>query len=155
MFCFFISFVYPKPKIFFFLLFSWSASEELCKGSWREHSWDRWSELTKGIFHTIECPVRSWEELPRRLICFWEGESGIGHQVLSNCLVHPLFVSFFIIIFITIYLYYSILLYFHLLDRSYLNMQVLLWFYSPFHWDLLGKKGVRQTTVWHFFSSWA
>lgn len=72
--------------VFFLLLCQWGVTP-----TGRDHSWDRWPQLAKWLFHTIEhhAPCMNWRS-------YLEGSdlgrgAGIGGQVVSNYIVHQLF----------------------------------------------------------------
>lgn len=77
--------------------------------------------------------------------------SGICHPVVRNCIVHHPFWFFsflFIIIIIIICYCCYILLYFQLLNCSYLGIQVLFWFFSPLQCSQREVKGFEWAAVW-------
>lgn len=100
------------------------------KETGREHSWDRWPELTKGTFYTTEhhAQYMNWGELPRRGTSLglgrgvWHGAVG-GEQLYGALLVFPFSLLSFIIIYRCCC---CILLYFQLFNSSCLKLQVLL-----------------------------
>lgn len=140
---FLLSPVYPKPKLFFPLA-SCSASEEIKKQTGRKHSCDRQPKLPKGVLHSTEGHAQSanWGKFLRK-----GGQSGFGKGglawVLRYCRVqHLRFLLLLLIVnIIIINNYYCVLLYFQLLNWSYLNIQVLFRFFSPFHQGGMGREG--------------
>lgn len=49
-----LSHAYPESKMSFFLSYALTF-KTYTKETGMEHSWDKWPEFTKRIFHTTEC----------------------------------------------------------------------------------------------------
>lgn len=111
-----------------FPIVSCSDSEERPKETGREHSWHRWPELTKGMFHTTEHPVHYVDLGEFSLgqpIWVWErGSTLVGRWWAVT------FWNTWFSLFINIYRYYCVLFNFKLLICSYLTIQFLLWLFS-------------------------
>lgn len=86
--------------VFWLLLSSACSQQRTSQCQWgaarkavREHGQGRWSELAKGVFHTLELHTQyiNWGNYPEQgWLCFGDTNLrlGISHQVVSNCIVH-------------------------------------------------------------------
>lgn len=128
-----------------------------------EHCRERSSKLSKGIFHTPEHHAwyRNWGKLPGKGTGLGSGrgvwsQSACGVQFHRALLACFCFIIIIIIIFIIIY-FISILYFifsFQLLNNSYLDIQVLLWFSSKYHYRW-GGEIAEQVALCCLIFSWA
>lgn len=86
----------------------------------------------------------------------WSGFGKQGLTLISRVWAIVLWIFFFLFIIsssIIIHHYYCTVLYFQLLNFSYLNWEVLLWFCSPFHWSWEQReRGLEWGAVWCLIS---
>lgn len=162
-----LSRVHPKSRtVFLYFVPHVLPVTRSTKETGRDHSQNKWTKLSKGIFHTPEPHVSF---IDREGITQNDGWSQFGKQGLasvSRLWIIALSITFwpsfiFFSLFVIINHYYCIFHCFQLLNFSYLNLYVDIlliccWYFgflSPCHWHGWCQRGA-EWVVWFLISIW-